>query len=440
MEIPLPLALLTALPVFVSLTLLPIAFLLPNCPCCDVCTIDVPQEVFVSYNASWQFSGEYFGQEILYQTAPFPEHWFSPVVYNSNNRDGFFFFSPPPEREEIASIDIRNQGDWSVAASGQVACIYVGEGFETVLPDGTPSSTVLAAHRFVHNADYVGVGCAAEGVDVEVRTTCPGQGSENSRWSVICYWCAGEDRQTITHGNAATPTSPRIPSSGQRQRQAVSVLPGDFQVQSGLFGGGSVPLFPDFPFEEGWTHFVKVDELTQEASGSGSSASLVPDFPAVHEGLTETTYEIVHRVAGLFSCDFDFVGQAPQSVSGTARFSFQGSGVQKYLLDAAATLEDGRFVLYLNPCNRDDCPILGEPSSLGLQASSFANSAFDNYATNVAGSIAFFEVGTPSEEHGMEGYLLLKVATGGQFTGTAISGTSSPASAARSGTITLEFE
>lgn len=447
MEIPLPLALLTALPVFVSLTLLPIAFLLPNCPCCDDCGQDVYDEVYVSYTADWQYSGQYISQLITYQSSPFPEHWYRPVRDEFNQpSQGFFLFGPVPEMQETAAVVTRNDGGFAISTSGQVTCINIGKSSTAVYPSGS-TNTVLDHWRYVYNANYTGAGCSANGVDVVVRPTCPNKDRIGDRWYVDCYWCAGESDQSFLHGGELQPTSPRIPSTGQINSTPVTVLPGTATYSPPLFGGSAIPIFPDFPYSDGWTHAVLKSDMSTASSGSGSSASPVPDFSAIHDKATQETVQQIWRLGGSVTTSFNFDGQLKQQTTNAASIL---DTRPDYLIDADAALLDGRVIMKQNPCSTPPCnSSIGQPTLIGYPfgggQSNFINSSWYDFLSSAATKVvSFYEmtgetiIGSDQQEY----YLLKRVLNKGflPFNPDLSGGSNEAAAVSKTASITLAFE
>ena len=454
-DIPLQLALIAWLPLFVSLLLLPVGLLFPGCPCCDDCGQDVFDEVYVTYSASHQVANEQNFAIYGYIDQPFPTHWYKPIRDSFNNRsEGFFFFGNIPVNEDNSGRGATNSAQvysgfgvgtgYSIATSGSVACINIGRTQSASYPDKTPN-VVQNNWRYVFNANYSGLGCEANGVDVEVRPTCPDFGLLD-RWTVHCYWCAGTSDQTFQHGNSAAPTAPRIPSTGQKNQSRVTVFSKFATAPSGLFGS-VVPLFPDFPADSEFTHAVRKEDLVANTSGSGSGSGsgLVPDFPSPHELPTDETIGTLWRLGAIITTTFDFNSQPKQTTTLNAAITFPRPD---YLVDAAATIATGGSTLVnkLNPCSGSSC----QTQSLypGLLANNLWNSSWQNYvrpgpSNGYTGAlVSFFEISEPEDSWNMSDYYALKplafqasntlqpILQGGAFT---------PASTTGNAEITLDF-
>lgn len=430
-DIPMPLAVIAWLPLIVSLFLVPVGLLFPGCPCCDDCGQDVYDEVYVTYTADWQYSGEGISQLITYQSSPFPQHWYRPVLDEFNNKSqGFFFFGPVPEMQETATVIARSDGGFAISTAGQVTCINVGKSSTAVYPSGS-TNTVQDHWRYVYNANYTGAGCSANGVDVVVKPTCPKKDKIGDRWYVDCYWCAGESVQDVSHGSGVGPTSPRIPSTGQINSAPVTVWPGSY--------------FGNFPFSDGWTHAVLVSDMNESSSGSGSSASPVPDFPALHDKQTQETFSQIWRLGGTVKAAFDFDGQPKQQTTSAAVIL---NTRPDYLIDADAALLDGRVIMKQNPCKAPPCSnIIGEPTLVGYPfggQSNFINSSWFEFLSSAATEVvSFYEMtGETIPSGSQQAYLLKRVLNRGfrPFTPDLSGGSSSAATTTKTASITLAFE
>lgn len=436
MDIPIPLVAVTCFPLLVSAAIIPIAFFFQPCLCGDGgCGQDVYDEVYVSYTADWQYSGEVVSQLITYQSSQFPQHWYRPVRDEFGNpSQGYFFFEPVPEMQETATVFSKNDGGFAISTSGQVTCINIGKSSTTVYPSGA-TGTVQDHWRYVYNASYAGTGCTANGVDVVVRPTCPNKDRIGDRWYVDCYWCAGESAQSVSHGSGVDPTSPRIPSTGQINSAPATVLP-----------RAANQLFPTSTSSDDWTHAVLASDMNASSSGSGSSASPVPDFSAIHDKATEETFYQIWRLGGVVTTAFDFNGQPKQQATNAAEIL--GTRLE-YLIDADASLLDGRVVMKQNPCSDPPCAnSIGQPTLVGFPfggQSNFINSSWYGFLSSAATKVVSFyemtgETITGSDQQ--EYYTLKRVLNRGflPFNPVLSGGSSAAATTSKTASITLAFE
>lgn len=454
-EIPVQLSMLAASPVLVSMLLLTVGLLLPGCPCCgDDCGQDVYDEVYVTYSGSYQVSNASSSGTFGYIDQPFPEHWYKPIRDSFNtNSEGFFFFGDTPLNEDnsgrgatnSASIAFGLGTNYSISTAGSVACINIGRTKNAVYPD-RPPGVVQKSWRYVFNANYGGLGCESNGVDVVVTPTCPDLSSFGDRWTVDCYWCAGTSSQLFSHGDGSAPTAPRIPSTGQRNQERVTII-STGQTVPGAFPGSVVPLFPDFPAESEFVWAIPKSELQSQGSGSGSGSSsgLVPDFPSPHELPTEETIGTVWRLGAIITTTFNFNSQPKQTTTLNAAIRFPRPD---YLVDAAATIAAGGSTLVnkLNPCSGSSCPTQNVYPQ--ITSANFWNSSWQSYVrpglqNGFTGTlVSFFEIAEPEESWNMSDYYVLKpLAYLAANTLQPISqgGASSPASTTSSAQITLDF-
>lgn len=445
-DMPMPLAVIAWLPLFVSLLLVPVGLLFPGCPCCETCGQDVYDEVYVTYSASRQVANQLSFGTSGYIDQPFPTHWYKPIRDSFNNTsEGFFFFGDTPLNDDNSGRGATNSAQvysgfgvgtgYSIATSGSVACINIGRTQSAVYPD-RPPGVVGNLWRYVFNANYGGLGCESNGVDVVVTPTCPDLSRLGDRWTVDCYWCAGTSSQLFSHGNSSTPTAPRIPSTGQRNQERVTIaLP--FQTAA----------FPGRPADTTFTYAILKSELQSQGSGSGSGSSngLVPDFPSPHELPTEETIGTFWRLGAIITTTFNFNSQPKQTTTLNASIRFPRPD---YLVDSAATIaaSGSTLVNKLNPCSGSSCPIQNFYPQ--ITPNNFWNSSWQTYVrpgpqnSFTSKLVSFFEIAEPPESWNMSAYYVLKplayrasntlqpISQGGSFT---------PASTTSSAQITLDF-
>jgi hypothetical protein len=286
----------------------------------------------------------------------------------------------------------------------------------------------------VFNANYSGLGCESNGVDVVVTPTCPDLSRLGDRWTVDCYWCAGTSSQLFSHGNSSAPTAPRIPSTGQRtQERALVVTPVEFPS---LFGN------PDQI--DPTAAAIRKSAFSSQGSGnsSGSASGLVPEFPSPHELPTEETIGNVFRLGAVITTTFNFNSQPKQTTTLNAAIRFPRPD---YLVDAAATIAAGGSTLVnkLNPCSGTSCPT--QSFHPEITTNFFWNSSWKAYAANPLDGVgpAFFEiVGEASARTGPDStsedwYILKKLISNVQP--SFVFGAFTPASTTSSAQITLDL-
>ena len=382
MDVPLPLAVLTFMPLIISLLLVPVGFLMPTCGCCDKCGQAVYQEVYVSYNASQSFAKSGSGGSVRYQNGEWGTFLFSPIDHFSVPGTLYVYFTNDPadipSREGNASYGLPVSNSYSGSTSSTVTCINIGKtnskfGVGNVLRDDW---------RYVFSELYHQAGCGASGVDVLVAPTCPIRDRQN-RWTVTCYWCDGRSFSGGSVGSPIQPTSPQLPNSDQIGLPPVQLISiNAFWRPPGQFN--SVPLFDSTKVPSGYTAAIRKSDfdLFQE-----------PTKPSVHNSQTFSDWSSDLNKSCVFLTAFVNPSLAAQTQAiGGNRLAVPD------LPDALQTIANGGDDVYFypNPCGAVSCA--DDEQGVEIPSQAFTNSSWATFTQTFNTTPRFYQyVQLPSD-------------------------------------------